>query len=146
MAEGTEAQVDGTFATIVDLSTLGAQILCATPLKPQQRVRMILADDLGLVKCGCVRRVGVLRDSERASRVTAPASSSTDAEASTIDAFCKRHKLSSAVPTPNHSAAADFSRTIVSLRPDPVDTIDTGTPLASSRNATYRCASRGRSS
>src|SRR5262245_42578272 len=51
MAEGTEAQVDGTFATVVDLSTLGAQILCATPLKPQQRVRIILGDDLGLVKC-----------------------------------------------------------------------------------------------
>ena len=33
------------------------------------------------------------------------------------------------VPTPNHSDAADFSRMIVSLRPDPVDTIDTGTPV-----------------
>ena len=50
MAEGTEVQVDGALATIVDLSTYGAQILCPTPLKPQQRVRMVLADDLGMVK------------------------------------------------------------------------------------------------
>src|SRR5437660_5723549 len=47
-------------------------------------------------------------------------------------------------PTENHAAAAEFSRIIVSLRPDPVDTIDTGTPVISSRNPTYCCASRGR--
>ncbi len=50
MAEGTEVQVDGALAILVDLSTHGAQILCPTPLKPQQLVRMVLADDLGMVK------------------------------------------------------------------------------------------------
>src|SRR5687767_8040275 len=39
MADGTEAQVDGALATVVDLSTYGAQILCPTPLKPQQKLR-----------------------------------------------------------------------------------------------------------
>ena len=91
MAEGTEAQVDGTFATIVDLSTLGAQILCATPLKPQQRVRIILGDDLGLVKCSASVAWASFEIPKGVSRYRAGVEFN-DAEASTIDAFCKRHK------------------------------------------------------
>jgi PilZ domain len=91
MAEGTEAQVDGTFATIVDLSTLGAQILCATSLKPQQRVRMILGDDLGLVKCSASVAWASFEIPKGVSRYRAGVEFN-DAEASTIDAFCKRHR------------------------------------------------------
>ena len=91
MAEGTEAQVDGAFATIVDLSTLGAQILCATPLKPQQRVRIILGDDLGIVKCSASVAWASFEIPKGVSRYRAGVEFN-DAEASTIDAFCKRHK------------------------------------------------------
>lgn len=91
MAEGTEAQVDGAFATIVDLSTLGAQIVCATPLKPQQRVRIILGDDLGIVKCSASVAWASFEIPKGVSRYRAGVEFN-DAEASTIDAFCKRHK------------------------------------------------------
>ncbi len=115
MAEGTEAQVDGAMVTVVDLSRHGAQILCPIPLKPQQRVRMILGDDLGLAK------------------FSASVAWASFEIPSTPSACGTSHE---AVPTPNHSAAVDFSRMIVSFRPDPVDMIDTGTPETSSRNAT----------
>jgi hypothetical protein len=52
MAGGTEVQVDGSPATLVDLSALGAQIIALSPLKPQQRVRMVLSDTLAVVKLG----------------------------------------------------------------------------------------------
>ena len=91
MAERTEAQVDGAFATIVDLSTLGAQILCTTPLKPQQRVRIILGDDLGIVKCSASVAWASFEIPKGVSRYRAGVEFN-DAEASTIDAYCKRHK------------------------------------------------------
>lgn len=91
MAEGTEAQVDGSFATIVDLSTLGAQVLCATPLKPQQRVRILLGDDLGIVKCSASVAWASFEIPKGVSRYRAGVEFN-DAEASTIDAFCRRHK------------------------------------------------------
>jgi hypothetical protein len=91
MAEGTEAHIDGTFATIVDLSTLGAQILCTAPLKPQQRVRVVLGDDLGFVKCSASVAWASFEIPKGVSRYRAGIEFS-DVETSTIDAFCKRHK------------------------------------------------------
>ena len=52
MADGTEAQVDGSPAALVDLSTMGAQIVSSAPLKPQQRVRMVLTDPLAASRMG----------------------------------------------------------------------------------------------
>lgn len=52
MADGTEAQVDGAPATLVDLSTMGAQVVTLVPLKPQHRVRIVLSDELAVVKLG----------------------------------------------------------------------------------------------
>lgn len=45
-----EVLVDGNLATLVDLSTVGAQVLSPTVLKPNQRLRMSLSDDLGAVR------------------------------------------------------------------------------------------------
>src|SRR5688500_16376791 len=50
MAEGTEAQVEGALATVVDLSIYGVQILCLIPLKSKKKILMVLADDLVMVK------------------------------------------------------------------------------------------------
>ena len=50
MLDGTEAQVDGSLARIVDLSTIGAQILSPTPLKPDQLVRVVLVAERGAVR------------------------------------------------------------------------------------------------
>jgi hypothetical protein len=45
-----ELLVDGNPATLVDLSSLGAQVLSTPVLKPNQRVRMSLADDHGTTR------------------------------------------------------------------------------------------------
>ena len=91
MAEGTEAQVDGVMAALVDLSRYGAQILCPIPLKPQQRVRMILGDDLGLAKFSASVAWASFEIPKGVSRYRAGVEFN-DAEASAIDAFCMRHK------------------------------------------------------
>ena len=45
IAGAVEVIVDGNTATLVDLSTIGAHVLSATILKPNQKVRMTVADD-----------------------------------------------------------------------------------------------------
>lgn len=50
MAKGVEALIDGNAAVLVDLSTGGAQVLSATVLKPNQRVRLTLTDARGIIR------------------------------------------------------------------------------------------------
>ena len=92
LAEGTEAQVDGVLAKIIDLSTRGAQILCVTPLKPQQKVRMVLADDLGNVKFSGTVVWASFEIPKGISRYRAGVEFD-DAAPKAVAAFCKRHKL-----------------------------------------------------
>jgi len=47
MPDGVQAQVNGVPASIVDLSTLGAQVISPRALKPNQSVRVQLADSRG---------------------------------------------------------------------------------------------------
>src|SRR5206468_230783 len=44
IVEGVDVTVDGNSATLVDLSTVGAQIVSSTVLKPNQRLRMSMGD------------------------------------------------------------------------------------------------------
>ena len=109
MTEARRQSRDGQLS----ISAHGAQILCPIPLKPQQRVRMILGDDLGWRSSAPLSR-GRRSRFRKVRPATARASSSTTPKRrrSTPSACGTSHK---AVPTPNHSAAADFSRMIVSF-------------------------------
>jgi hypothetical protein len=49
--DGVEVLVDGNSAALVDLSIVGAQVLCATVLRPNQRVRMTFTDVKGAIRC-----------------------------------------------------------------------------------------------
>lgn len=49
--DGVEVMADGNPAVLIDLSTVGAQIVTATVLKPNQRVRMIMGDGPSAVRC-----------------------------------------------------------------------------------------------
>ena len=49
--DGVEVAVDGNPAALVDLSKVGAQVVSATVLKPNQRVRITLGDGKAAVKC-----------------------------------------------------------------------------------------------
>lgn len=90
LAEGTEAQIDGMLAIVVDLSTHGAQILCSTPLKPQQNMRMILADDLGVVKFAASVAWAFFEIPKGVSRYRAGVEFK-DADRKAVAAFCRRH-------------------------------------------------------
>jgi hypothetical protein len=50
MAAKVDVLINGNTATLVDLSAVGAQVISATILRPNQRVRMALPDDAGTVR------------------------------------------------------------------------------------------------
>ena len=76
MVDGVEVAIDGNTATLVDLSIIGAQVVSPTILKPNQRLRMALAEGSGRSDS-----VPVLRGRHSSWRSrgpsTAPASSSS---------------------------------------------------------------------
>ena len=49
--DGVEVLVDGNTATLVDVSTIGAQVLSSKMLKPNQRVRVTFSDGQGMIRC-----------------------------------------------------------------------------------------------
>lgn len=51
VVEGVEVLIDGSPATLIDLSVVGAQVVSPTILKPNQRVRMILPDEERPIRC-----------------------------------------------------------------------------------------------
>jgi hypothetical protein len=50
MRPGLDVQIDGSTASLIDLSTMGAQVVSATVLKPRQRVRVVLSVDPYLIR------------------------------------------------------------------------------------------------
>ena len=51
IVEGIEVQIDGNAAALVDLSTLGAQVISQVILKPNQRIRFTLVDPPRQTRC-----------------------------------------------------------------------------------------------
>jgi hypothetical protein len=51
MASSIEVLIDGKPATLINLSVVGAQVVSPTILKPNQRVRMVLQDPGGPLRC-----------------------------------------------------------------------------------------------
>lgn len=49
--DGVEVAVDGNPAALIDLSTVGAQVVSPTVLKPNQRVRVLIGEGKAAVKC-----------------------------------------------------------------------------------------------
>jgi len=91
MATGTEAQVDGTPAKLVDLSTRGAQVLATSALKPNQRVRVTLADDVDVVRLNAAVAWAAFEIPQGTTRYRAGIEF-TDSKADAVEAFVKRHK------------------------------------------------------
>src|SRR5262245_7404201 len=91
MAEGTELQIDGALAKVVDLAALGAQILSLSPLKPQQRVRVTLADDVGIVRFNAVVAWATFEIPKGVSRYRVGLEFK-DADAKAVEGYCRRHR------------------------------------------------------
>ena len=86
--------IDGNAATLVDLSTVGAQVVSPTILKPNQRVRMALPDDQRQRRAF---NAAVAWASFEIPPKSGPALPRRHRRSSTpttrpVDAFCDRHK------------------------------------------------------
>jgi len=92
--ESREVLVDGNRGNLVDLSTVGAQLLTATILKPNQRVRVTLTDEVGTIRCGAT----VVWASFEIPKGVGPryrvGLDFIDPDAAAIDAYTRRHKES----------------------------------------------------
>jgi hypothetical protein len=51
IANGIDVLIDGKPANLINLSVVGAQVVSPTILKPNQRVRMVLQDPKGPIRC-----------------------------------------------------------------------------------------------
>jgi hypothetical protein len=91
--DGTEAQLEGGLAKLVDLSVCGAQVTSPQPLKPQQRVRIVLADDLGVVRLNAEVAWASFEIPHGVARYRAGIEFK-DPETKAVEAFCMRHKIS----------------------------------------------------
>jgi hypothetical protein len=94
MRKGLEARIDGSGAELLDLSTLGAQVLSPTVLRPNQRVQIAFADATGAVAC---RAVIAWARYERPEKGAEPCYRAglqfLDAAAEDVDAFLKRNAV-----------------------------------------------------
>jgi hypothetical protein len=86
-----EIVLDGNITTLVDLSTIGAQVVSAVVLRPTQRLRVTLADDHTTIRFNAT----VAWASFEIPRQTSPRYRAglefIDAEAPAVDAFRRRH-------------------------------------------------------
>jgi hypothetical protein len=92
MAEHTVVALDGKSGTIIDLSTVGAQVVSPGGLKPNQRVAVALIDETTQVKFSAsVAWTSFEMSPSGAPRYRAGINFE-DADPAAVDAFCARHK------------------------------------------------------
>jgi len=91
LSDTKEILVDGNRGTLIDLSTLGAQLVTATVLKPNQRVRISLADEDRPIRCSAT----VVWASFEIPRGSTPRYRAgvdfIEPDAGALDAFIRRH-------------------------------------------------------
>jgi hypothetical protein len=91
--DGVEVAVDGNPAALVDLSQVGAQVVSATVLKPNQRVRIIMGDGKGAVKCaGSIAWAAFEMPKGMPTRYRAGIDWGVVPEAANVEGFAKKHK------------------------------------------------------
>jgi len=91
MVDGTSGQIDGAPSVIVDLSAIGAQVITKGALKPAQRIRFALVDDVGVVRIAATV-AWVSFEIPKATPRYRAGLEFRDANTKTVEAFCKRHK------------------------------------------------------
>jgi hypothetical protein len=93
MAANVMAQVDGKSASVIDLSTVGAQIVSPAVLKPNQKIAVVLQDDMTTIRF----TASVVWTSFEIPPNSGPRYRAgldfPDADADAIAAFCGRHKM-----------------------------------------------------
>jgi PilZ domain-containing protein len=87
-----EVLVDGNVATLVDLSTIGAQVISLTVLKPNQRVRIAIAEDNGNVRFNAAVAWASFEIPPGSGPRYRAGLEFVDADAAAVDAFRARHQ------------------------------------------------------
>jgi hypothetical protein len=87
-----DAMVDGTQASLVDLSVIGAQVVSPIVLKPNQRVRMSLQDHEGTVRFNASVAWASFEIPPNSGPRYRAGLEFIDADGTAIDAYCLRHK------------------------------------------------------
>jgi hypothetical protein len=93
IVSGVEVLIDGKPAALINLSVVGAQVVSPTILKPNQRVRMVLQDPDGPIRC----MAGVAWaafEMPRSGPVYRAGIEFFDAEAGPLDKFIAANKVS----------------------------------------------------
>ena len=91
--DGVEVAVDGNAAALIDLSTVGVQIMSPTVLKPNQRVRVVIGDAKNQIKCaGSIAWAAFEMPKGMATRYRAGVDFGTTADAKALDGFAKKNK------------------------------------------------------
>lgn len=93
VAGQVEVLVDGNPAALVDISTVGAQVISTAVLKPNQRLRMTLNDQAGDVRFRASVAWASFEISSKGPRYRAGIQF-LDANAQQVDAYIARHKAS----------------------------------------------------
>lgn len=87
-----EVLIDGNTAALVDLSVCGAHVVSPTILKPNQRVRMALPDEAGVVKFNAAVAWASFEMPPKGSPRYRAGINFVDADGPSVDAFCGRHR------------------------------------------------------
>jgi hypothetical protein len=84
--------LDGNVARLVDLSTVGAQVISPTILKPNQRVRVGMTDGHGALRFNATIAWAFFEIPPKAGPHYRAGVNFVDANPESVDAFCNRHK------------------------------------------------------
>jgi len=92
VAAAVDVLVDGNTATLVDVSTVGAQVLTPTVLKPNQRIRMALPEDNGAIRFNAAVAWAKFEIPPQSGPRYRAGIEFIDANANALDAYCTKHK------------------------------------------------------
>ena len=91
--DGIEVAVDGTPAALVDLSTVGAQVVSPTVLKPNQRVRLVFGEGKAAIRCsGAIAWAAFEMPKGMPTRYRAGIDFGTTADVDGVAGFAKKNK------------------------------------------------------
>lgn len=91
--DGVEVAVDGNPAALIDLSTVGAQVVSPTVLKPNQRVRVLIGEGKAAVRCsGAIAWAAFEMPKGMPTRYRAGIDFGGSADVPSVDGFAKKNK------------------------------------------------------
>jgi hypothetical protein len=91
--DGVEVAVDGNPAALIDLSTVGAQVVSPTVLKPNQRVRVAMGEGRNAIKCnGAIAWAAFEMPKGLPTRYRAGIDFGNNADVDAVGSFAKKHK------------------------------------------------------